>query len=151
MARHTYLCPLRWADVDVYGVVNNVAFVRYLEEARVDLILCMAPGEQDSFLRRGSVVVRHEVDYRNPLVHRREPVEIEIWVSGLRASSVTISYVVKDADHIYASARTVLAPFDYKAGHPRRLTEAEAAFFAMYLESDIDSQLKPATMRLRWD
>jgi acyl-CoA thioester hydrolase len=137
MARHTYFCPLRWADVDVYGVINNVAFVRYLEEARVDLILAMAPSEQDSFLRRGSVVVRHEIDYKSPLSHRREPVEIQVWVSRLRASSVTISYQIKDSDHIYASASTVLAPFDYKARRPRRLTEAEAAFFGKYLERDL--------------
>jgi acyl-CoA thioester hydrolase len=136
MARHTYLCPLRWADVDVYGIINNVAFVRYLEEARVDLILCMAPGEQDSFLRRGSVVVRHEIDYKNPLAHRREPVEIELWVSRLRSASVTISYLVKDDDHLYARARTVLAPFDFKARSLRRLTEAESAFFDKYLEAD---------------
>jgi acyl-CoA thioester hydrolase len=136
MARHTYFCPLRWADVDVYGVINNVAFVRYLEEARVDLILDMAPGEQDSFLRSGSVVVRHEIDYKNPLVHRRDPVEIQMRVSRLRASSVTICYLVKDGDHIYASARTVLAPFDYKTQRPRRLTDAEAAFFEKYLEPD---------------
>lgn len=136
MARHTYLCPLRWADVDVYGVINNVAFVRYLEEARVDLILCMAVDEQDSFLRRGSVVVRHEIDYKNPLAHRREPVEIQVWVSHLRASSVTISYLVKDGELLYASARTVLAPFDYKARRPRRLTQAETAFFGTYLEAD---------------
>ena len=136
MARYTYSCPLRWADMDVYGVINNVAFVRYLEEARVDLLLCMAPSEQDSFLGRGSVVVRHEIDYKNPLVHRREPVEIETWVSRLRASSVTISYLVKDGDHRYASARSVLAPFDYKARRPRRLTQPETAFFEKYLEPD---------------
>ncbi len=136
MARHTYFCPLRWADVDVYGVINNVAFVRYLEEARVDLILCMAPAEQDSFLRRGSVVVRHEIDYKNALVHRRDPVEIQIWVSRLRASTVTLSYLIKDGERVYASASTVLAPFDYRARLPRRLTTAETAFFEKYLEAD---------------
>jgi acyl-CoA thioester hydrolase len=136
MTRHTYFCPLRWADVDVYGVINNVAFVRYLEEARVDLMLCMPPGEQDSFLRRGSVVVRHEIDYRSTLLHRREPVEIQLWVSRLRVVSVTISYIVKDIDRVYATARTVLAPFDYKARHPRRLTDAETDFFGSYLEPD---------------
>lgn len=136
MARHAFPCPLRWADVDVYGVINNVAIVRYLEEARVDLLACMEPEARDSFLRRGSVVVRHEVDYKHTLLHRREPVEIETWVSNLRASTVTISYLVKDPDRLYASARTVLAPFDYKAKRPRRLTEAESAFFAKYLEAD---------------
>ncbi len=134
MARHSFFCPLRWADVDVYGVINNVAFMRYLEEARVDLILRMEPSEQDSFLARGSVVVRHEIDYQEPLTHRREPVEILLWVSRLRAATVTISYVVRDGDRVYASAQTVLAPFDYKAGLPRRLTRAESAFFERYLE-----------------
>ncbi|HET7018143.1 MAG TPA: thioesterase family protein [Streptosporangiaceae bacterium] len=136
MARHHFLCPLRWADVDVYGVINNVAIVRYLEEARVDLLGGMPPSERDSFLRRGSVVVRHEIDYKHTLLHRRDPVEIETWISNLRASTVTISYLVKDPDRLYASARTVLAPFDYKAKRPRRLTEAESAFFAEYLEAD---------------
>jgi acyl-CoA thioester hydrolase len=122
--------------MDVYGVINNVAFVRYLEEARVDLILCMAPAEQDSFLGRGSVVVRHEIDYKNPLAHRRDPVEIEMWVSRLRAAAVTISYLVKDGEHLYASASTVLTPFDYTARRPRRLTQPETAFFEKYLEPD---------------
>ncbi|HXS61992.1 MAG TPA: thioesterase family protein [Streptosporangiaceae bacterium] len=134
MARHRFLCPLRWADVDVYGVINNVAIVRYLEEARVDLLGRMPPSERDSFLRRGSVVVRHEIDYKHTLLHRRDPVEIETWISNVRASTVTISYLVKDSDRLYASARTVLAPFDYKAKRPRRLTEAESAFFTQYLE-----------------
>ncbi len=136
MARHSFLCPLRWADVDVYGVINNVSFLRYLEEARVDLILTMPPSEQDSFLHRGSVVVKHEIEYKYQLTHRREPVEIQLWVSQLRASTVTVSYLVQDPERVYASARTVLAPFDYRAYRPRRLTEAETAFFAKYLETD---------------
>ncbi|HEY3906524.1 MAG TPA: thioesterase family protein [Streptosporangiaceae bacterium] len=136
MARHRFLCPLRWSDVDVYGVINNVSIVRYLEEARVDLLACMPPSERDSFLRQGSVVVRHEIDYKHTLLHRRDPVEIETWISGLRASTVTISYLIKDAERLYASAQTVLAPFDYKAQRPRRLTPAESAFFRQYLEAE---------------
>lgn len=32
MTRHTYPCPVRWSDMDAYGVVNNVSLLRYLEE-----------------------------------------------------------------------------------------------------------------------
>jgi len=135
MARHRFHCPLRCSDVDVYGVINNVEIVRYLEEARVDLLSAMPPSERDSFLRQGSVVVRHEIDYKHTLLHRRGPVEIETWVSALRASTVTISYLVKDPDRLYASARTTLAPFDYEAKRPRRLTQAESAFFTQYFEA----------------
>ncbi len=37
--RHRYECPpLRWADLDVLGHVNNVRYVDYLQEARSALL-----------------------------------------------------------------------------------------------------------------
>lgn len=44
MARHIYNCPLRWSDMDAFGHVNNVVFLRYLEEARIDFMFRLAPG-----------------------------------------------------------------------------------------------------------
>ncbi|WP_206320228.1 acyl-CoA thioesterase [Streptomyces zingiberis] len=134
MARHSYLCPIRWSDMDVYGIVNNVAFLRYLEEARVDFIFRMAPTEGDAFFRDGSVVVEHRIRYRRQLVHRHEPVEIEMWVSALESATVAIDYVVRDGATVYATASTVMAPFDYRLGRPRRLTDAETRFFGKYRE-----------------
>ncbi|GAA2328307.1 thioesterase family protein [Streptomyces cuspidosporus] len=134
MARHSYFCPIRWSDMDAYGIVNNVSFLRYLEEARVDFVFRMAPTEGDAFFRDGSVVVGHTIRYRRQLVHRHEPVEIEMWVSDLQSATVTIDYAVKDGDTVYATASTTMAPFDYRAGRPRRLTDDEARFFEKYLE-----------------
>lgn len=45
MARHIYSCPLRWSDMDAFGHVNNVVFLRYLEEARIDFMFRLAPGD----------------------------------------------------------------------------------------------------------
>jgi acyl-CoA thioester hydrolase len=134
MARHIFRCPLRWSDSDVYGIVNNVSFLRYLEEARVDFIFRMAPAGKDAFFKDGSVVVRHEISYGRQLVYRPEPVDIEMWVTGLESATVTISYEIKDPGLVYAKATTVMAPFDYAERHPRRLTDSETAFFAKYLE-----------------
>ncbi|MFF3616978.1 acyl-CoA thioesterase [Streptomyces sp. NPDC002580] len=134
MARHTYPCPIRWSDMDIYGIVNNVSFVRYLEEARVDFIFRMAPTEGDAFFREGSVVVSHQIRYRHQLVHRHEPVDIEMWVSDLQSATVTVDYAVRDGDLVYATASTTMAPFDYRAGRPRRLTDAETGFFEKYLD-----------------
>ncbi|MBQ0986517.1 thioesterase family protein [Streptomyces sp. F63] len=120
--------------MDVYGIVNNVSYLRYLEEARVDFVLRMAPTERDAFFRGGSVVVEHRIRYHRQLVHRHRPVEIEMWVSALQSATVTIDYTVKDGDLVYATASTVMAPFDYAAGRPRRLTDEETRFFAKYLE-----------------
>jgi acyl-CoA thioester hydrolase len=135
MARHLYRCPLRWADMDVYGIVNNVMYLRLLEEARVDFVFRMAPTEGDAFFRDGSVVVRHEIDYLGRLTHRHEPVDIEMWVSDLQTATVTVSYEVRDGDRLCARASTVMAPFDYRKNRPRRLTDAEIGFFEKYLET----------------
>ncbi|MEU9572342.1 thioesterase family protein [Streptomyces massasporeus] len=135
MARHTYYCPIRWSDMDVYGIVNNVSYLRYLEEARVDFIFRMAPTEGDAFFRDGSVVVEHAIRYRRQLVHRHEPVEIEMWVSDLQSATVAVDYAVKDGDTVYATASTVMAPFDYAAGRPRRLTDEEFRFFEKYADA----------------
>ncbi|MFD7918295.1 acyl-CoA thioesterase [Streptomyces sp. NPDC059740] len=134
--RHLFSCPLRWSDMDAFGHVNNTVFVRYLEEARIDFMWRPAPGETEASLAGGSVVARHEIDYLRPLVHRHEPVTVELWVTKVAAAATTIAYEVKDEDVVYARASTVVVPYDLDAGRPRRLTPSERAFLQQYLEED---------------
>ena len=61
MTRHLYHCPLRWADMDQLGHVNNVTYVDYLQEARVDMLRVHPPAPGGEELAEGVVVVRHEV------------------------------------------------------------------------------------------
>ncbi|WP_107463994.1 acyl-CoA thioesterase [Streptomyces sp. MA5143a] len=129
--RHIYRCPLRWADMDAYGHVNNVVFLRYLEEARIDFLF---RPEKD--FKQGSVVARHEIDYRRQLVHRHRPVDIELWVTEIRAASFTITYEVKDPEQVYVTASTVIVPFDFQAQRPRRLTAEEREFLAEYQDDE---------------
>ncbi|MFF5359448.1 acyl-CoA thioesterase [Streptomyces scabiei] len=125
--RHIYRCPLRWADMDAYGHVNNVVFLRYLEEARIDFLF---RPEKD--FKQGSVVARHEIDYKRQLVHRHRPVDIELWVTEIRAASFTITYEVKDPEQVYVRASTVIVPFDFATQRPRRITAEERAFLEEY-------------------
>ncbi|WP_112469675.1 acyl-CoA thioesterase [Streptomyces triticisoli] len=127
--RHTYRCPLRWADMDAYGHVNNVVFLRYLEEARIDFLF-----RPDKEFQQGSVVARHEIDYKRQLVHRHAPVDIELWVTEIRAASFTLSYEVKDGDQVYVRASTVIVPFDFEAQRPRRITAEEREFLQEYTD-----------------
>ncbi|OIK23456.1 acyl-CoA thioesterase [Streptomyces malaysiense] len=127
--RHTYECPLRWSDMDAYGHVNNAVFIRYLEEARINFLF-----RPDKEFQQGSVVARHEIDYKRQLVHRHHPVDIELWVTEIRAASFTITYEVKDADVVYVRAATVVVPFDFEAQRPRRITPEEREFLQEYLE-----------------
>ncbi|MGW0513793.1 acyl-CoA thioesterase [Streptomyces olivaceoviridis] len=128
--RHIYRCPLRWADMDAYGHVNNVVFLRYLEEARIDFLF-----RPDKDFKQGSVVTRHEIDYKRQLVHRHEPVDIELWVTEIKAASFTLAYEVKDGDLVYVRASTVIVPFDFDAQRPRRITAEEREFLQEYTDT----------------
>lgn len=137
MARHIFRCPLRWADMDAFGHVNNVAFLRYLEEARIDFMFRLAPGEGSASFTGGSVVARHEIDYLRPLVHRHEPVTIETWVTDITAASMTVRYEVKDPEVLYARAATVVVPYNLQAQRPRRITPEEKEFLEQYLDEKV--------------
>jgi acyl-CoA thioester hydrolase len=117
--------------MDAYGHVNNVVFLRYLEEARIDFLF-----RPDKDFQQGSVVARHEIDYKRQLVHRHAPVDIELWVTQIRAASFTIAYEVKDPDQVYVQASTVIVPFDFEAQRPRRITAAEREFLEEYRDDD---------------
>ena len=115
--------------MDAYGHINNVVFLRYLEEARIDFLF---RPEKD--FKQGSVVARHEIDYKRQLVHRHTPVDIELWVTQIRAASFTITYEVKDGDVVYVRASTVIVPFDFEAQRPRRITAEEREFLQEYTD-----------------
>lgn len=117
--------------MDAYGHVNNVVFLRYLEEARIDFLF-----RPDKEFKQGSVVARHEIDYKRQLVHRHAPVDIELWVTQIRAASFTIAYEVKDGDQVYVSASTVIVPFDFEAQRPRRITAEEREFLEEYRDDE---------------
>ncbi|RAG82419.1 acyl-CoA thioesterase [Streptacidiphilus pinicola] len=141
MARRTYTCPLRWSDMDAFGHVNNVNFLRYLEQARIDFTLSGAGKTTQRTFPEVSVVARHEVDYLRPLVYRAEPVTVETWLTDLGEKSFTVAYEIKDTpgvagagNTVYARAATVMVPYDLSEARPRRLTAEERAVLTDYLE-----------------
>ena len=139
MARHIYACPLRWSDMDAFGHVNNVVFLRYLEEARIDFMFTQAAEAGADEFAGGSVVARHEIDYLKPLIHRPAPVTVETWVTHVGAASLTVSYEIKDYDDeghetVYVRASTVVVPYDLVAARPRRISPVERAFLSRFTD-----------------
>ncbi|UNO44148.1 acyl-CoA thioesterase [Streptomyces sp. MST-110588] len=120
--------------MDAFGHVNNAVFIRYLEEARIDFMWRLAPGDGSPSFSGGSVVARHEIDYVRPLVHRHEPVTIELWVTKIGAASMTIAYEIRDADTLYVRASTVVVPYDLAEGRPRRISAEERSFLKEYMD-----------------
>ena len=115
------------------GHVNNVVYVDYLQEARVDMLRTHGPAAHTGELAEGVVVVRHEVQYVAPLAFRFQPVSIECWVTELRVASFTMAYEIfqDDPDRpgerlVHVRATTVLTPYVFATERPRRLTRRRA-------------------------
>lgn len=130
----------RWSDLDAYAHVNNVTWLEYLQEARVDMLFVHAPARGAEGLADGVLVVRAEIDYRRAMLFRQDPYPIEMWVSKMSAASFTISYEIADEDDgagrrlLYGRASTVLAPVDLVTGRPRRLNEIERVVLGRFAD-----------------
>ena len=160
--RHTYECPLRWADMDMLGHVNNVTYMDYLQEARIELFASHRSFQAGEAIAEGVVVVRHEVEFVTPLTFRRQPVLIDTWVSWIKAGSFAFEYEVYDDSDagrvVFLRATTVMAPFVFDTGRPRRITAEERVFLEGYLETreprpELSTAGKPRhsyPLRVRW-
>jgi acyl-CoA thioester hydrolase len=122
--------PLRWSDMDAYGHVNNVMFVRLLEDARV-IGFNEWFGQDRSLLKEGVLVARHEIEYLAPLDFRHAPITVHMWPTKVSGSSFNLGYELRDPDEfgtmLYARAETTLVPFDFATASIRRLRPDERA------------------------
>lgn len=126
---------MRWGDMDAYQHVNNVSYLGYLEEARIDLLFRLGAEHGLAALRDGLVVARHEIDYLAPLVWHPRGIDVEVWVEKIGGSSFSVGYRVHDDLHTYAMARSTLVSYDLVAERQRRLTPAERDFFAGFADA----------------
>lgn len=147
--RHTYQCQLRWADLDPLRHVNNVLYIDYLQEARIDMLAALGQFHRTAETNEGLIVVEHRVEFAAPLTFRLTPVSIDVWVEEIKAASFTLGYEIYDETDsgrtTYLHAFTVLTPFRFDTERPRRLTEADRQALTPYLHPV--GLLEPLTTR----
>nr|WP_308801735.1 thioesterase family protein [Streptomyces polyasparticus] len=132
MRQYTYPCPLRWADADSYGHINNALFLRYMEEARTRMFQELLSADEGSNRRNAFVVSRSVIDHRAPLHYRDEPVNVHVRVAGVSAATFELTYEICDADRKYAEASTSIVAYNLESERPRRLSVAERTFLSRF-------------------
>lgn len=142
MASIDLTVPVRWADLDAYGHVNNAAVMTLLEEARIAAFWPVPEEQTDGAgaapipLPVGgvgspvqTVIASQRIEYARPLGHRRDGVVVRLWISRLGGASLSVDYLVLTpddprAEHPAVRARTVVVMVDADNGTPVRLDEA---------------------------
>jgi acyl-CoA thioester hydrolase len=117
------------ADIDRAGHVNNVAYLRYVQDAAVAHWLALAPDDLRAAVTW--VVRKHEIEYFRPALPGDE-LEVRTWVGAPTGATWERFTEIRRAgeEKPLATARTVWVQLDATSGRPRRVDAALVARFA---------------------
>lgn len=135
MARTHIDIELRWGDQDAYGHINNVAYARYLEEARVRTFWLGSGRERtgmEKHFREGSpgsqkmLVASQQIEFLRVLEYSDRPLTIEMWIGKLGGSTLEVHSEFIDGAAaertVVARAITTVVTVDGVTMRPSRLT-----------------------------
>lgn len=88
------------------------------------------------------LVARHEVDYLVPLVYRRAPIAVDLWVERIGRTSFTVGYEVVEDDRsvIYGRALTVIVAVGLPSGRAEPLPDFVREALNGYLREPTDAE-----------
>jgi acyl-CoA thioester hydrolase len=121
------------ADIDALGHVNNVIYLRWVQDAAVAHWMAAAPEAEQA--RLFWIVLRHEIDYLHA-AHLGDRIVARTWVgtaTGLRFERHT--EIVSADGRVLARARTVWCPIDAATKKPTQVS------------ADVRSRFSAATSR----
>ena len=109
------------ADLDERAHVNNVVYVRWVQDAAAAHWAVLAP--QGARKETAWVALRHEVDYHSPAV-LGDQITVRTWVGVAHGLSFErFTEIRRKTDgRLLASARTLWCPVDARTGKPHRVS-----------------------------
>lgn len=104
-------------DIDELGHVNNVAYLRWVQDVAVAHWRAVAAAEDQARLRW--VVARHEIDYKHP-AYLGDGIVARTWVgTASRIRFERHTELLRASDRcLLAKARTLWCPIDAATGKP---------------------------------
>ncbi|MEO8285114.1 MAG: thioesterase family protein [Chloroflexota bacterium] len=117
-----YTTEVRFRDIDMFGHVNNAAYLTYVESARVayygHLSGISDPRDFDM------TVARAELDYLIPVFYG-QTLHVYTRASRIGTKSWTLEHQMRDSvsNDVVANASTVVVYFDHQTGKSKPLTD----------------------------
>jgi acyl-CoA thioester hydrolase len=108
-----------FGDFDMMAHINNVAYARYLEQARIEYIENVV-GKQ--VMNTGAVVADLHIDFEEPIGWGDE-VTVAVRAGELGTSSIPLEYEIRSNGEVAATAETLMITFDPAAGEPEPMPD----------------------------
>ncbi|MCU0421130.1 MAG: acyl-CoA thioesterase [Cyclobacteriaceae bacterium] len=118
-APFTHRLRVHPADIDDLGHVNNVVYVRWVQEvATAHWLANSTPALRSQF---AWVVLRHEIDYRAP-VYLGDALHGQTWVGKAEGARFERFVHLFKKEVLVAEAKTWWCLLDANSGKPKRIT-----------------------------
>ena len=118
------------ADIDQQGHVNNLVYLRWVQEIAIAHWEHIASPSAQATIRW--VALRHEIDYKAPAVLGDE-LNVRTWVG--KATRLTFERFTeirrKSDQQLLSNARTLWCPVDVDTGKPTRVPAEVRAQFSI--------------------
>ena len=108
------------ADIDDLGHVNNVVYLRWVQEVAAAHWEYSAPSDLKS--KYAWVVLRHEIDYKNPAFLSDEITGIT-WVGTHSGPRFDRFVKIQSQNKVFAEAKTTWCLLDAKSFRPIRIPQ----------------------------
>jgi acyl-CoA thioester hydrolase len=120
---HTSTQPVRWADMDALGHVNNTVYFRYMEQARIEWLYSLVEGAGGYVDGSGPVIANASCNFLIPLVYPGD-LEVRMFLGDPGRTSVGSFYEIHSGGRKYADGASRIVWIDIATGKPVPLPAA---------------------------
>lgn len=115
-------------DIDEWGHVNNVAYLRWVQDVAVAHWQAWATEEQKTNFTW--VVTRHEIDYKKPAFENDEIVSTT-WVDGIRMATCQRFTEITRGDDMLVKAKSIWCIINRETSRPTRISSELKEMFQL--------------------
>lgn len=103
-----------WADLDLFGHVNNVAFFKYVQSARVNYCELIGLTALNNTNKLSFMVASSQCQFKKPLLYPNKII-VSCKTTWIKNSSFQLNYLINLEDGtIIAEAEDVLVVFNHQ-------------------------------------
>jgi acyl-CoA thioester hydrolase len=129
---------VRFADLDINGHVNNIAFAVYAESGRAAFLQATRLWSPDDSSRQ-SVLAHIEIDYLQELKYPAD-IQVGLQVLEIGRSSFQLGVGIFSGERCFATVKTVQVRIDARSKLPITLNEEEKRALQPYLAEPLSQQ-----------
>ena len=134
--------PVLWGDMDGFGHVNNIIYLKWCETSRIELFRSIwnyKIGNMEEVLERGGIgpiLANFNMDYKYPVKYPDE-IKIETYLTHIGNSSMGIGHELfsQNNDKLVAKANSVIVMLNYISNDKVIIGDKDREILSQYLRT----------------